>query len=85
MQKKITGVFAGVRVEKKFATDATLSALAWRRHTPPYIVSRPAHIKLEAEGRNLGNEALIFHEALHGFTGRHDNEIMVKLLGLSRF
>ena len=24
---------------------------------------------------NLGNEALIFHEALHGFTGRYDLDL----------
>ena len=61
-------MFAGVRVEKKFATDPTLSALAWRRHKPPYVFFRPAHIKLDAQGKNAGNKALIFHEALHGFT-----------------
>jgi hypothetical protein len=36
-------------------------------------------IALDDEARNIGNEALIFHEALHGFTNFPDEVLMPKL------
>jgi hypothetical protein len=36
----------------------------------------PAFILLNAAGMNLGNEAAILHEALHGFTGLYDSTLL---------
>ena len=39
----------------------------------------PAFIGLNAEGKNLGNEALIFHDALHGFTSLYELQLRAAL------
>ena len=36
---------------------------------------RPSFILLNTSGRNMGNEATIFHEAIHGITGRFDADL----------
>lgn len=41
----------------------------------------PAPILYESSGRNLGNESTIFHEALHGLTGKSDLLILSALYG----
>jgi hypothetical protein len=55
------------------------AALAWTPHDPLYVFFNPQWIGLNAAGRNLGNEALIFHEALHGFTGLTDDQLLTAL------
>jgi hypothetical protein len=71
---------AGVPVKELFRNPG-LMATAWGGpggHKPLYVFFRPAFIKLNAEGKNIGNEALIFHEALHGFTGLGDNDLLIR-------
>src|SRR5215472_9442371 len=43
----------------------------------------PSEIVLDSDGKNLTNEALVFHESLHGITGEIDNGIQRLLLGSS--
>ncbi|HUO30111.1 MAG TPA: hypothetical protein VMU80_12905, partial [Bryobacteraceae bacterium] len=40
----------------------------------PFLITffKPSFILLNSAGKNLGNEATIFHEALHGITGQYD-------------
>ena len=54
-------------------------ALAWTPHTPLLVFFDPAAIGLNGEGKNIGNESVIFHEALHGFTGLFDEQILQRL------
>jgi hypothetical protein len=69
----------GQDVQSRFQSDGTLAALTWRGHEPLHVFFDPFFIVLEDDGRNLGNEALIFHEALHGFTNFPDEVLMPKL------
>ena len=48
-------------------------------HTPLRVFFRPASILYQSLGKNLGNEALIFHEALHGLTGKFDDQLLTDL------
>jgi hypothetical protein len=36
----------------------------------------PSFILYDNLGMNLGNEGTIFHEALHGYTGQFDSQLM---------
>ena len=54
-------------------------AVTWRKRTPLVVFFRPESIILNASGVNIGNEALLFHEALHGFVGRLDYELQQDL------
>jgi hypothetical protein len=50
--------------------------------TPSYPLLtffRPDPVGFQALGRNLGNEAVIFHEALHGISKQFDNDILTQL------
>jgi len=51
------------------------TAYTWRGRRPLHVFFDPAQIGLAGEGRNIGNEAVIFHEALHGWTGKTDLEL----------
>ena len=55
-------------------------ALAGRGFDPLYVFFDPAAIGLIGEGgKNLGNESLIFHEALHGWTSLTDDQLKARL------
>ena len=43
---------------------------------PLLVFFRASSVLYPSLGKNLGNEGLIFHEALHGFTGKGDGEIL---------
>ena len=63
---------------KELFQDPGVGATAWGDHRPLYVFFRPALINPTAKGKNLGNEALIFHEALHGFTRLGDNDLLLR-------
>jgi hypothetical protein len=63
-------------------SDGRIVALTWLGHRPLHVFFDPMRIALSGEGgKNIGNEALIFHEALHGFTNKTDSQLKT-LLGL---
>lgn len=49
---------------------------------PLLVFVSPNDIILDADGANVTNEALVFHEALHGMTGKDDDGLMSVLRGL---
>ena len=61
----------GDDVKKQFE-DPKLDALTATPSRPLLIFLRPTSVVYASLGMNLGNESLIFHEALHGFTGLYD-------------
>jgi hypothetical protein len=63
-------------VSSRFAEPSRPQALTQTPSRPLKAFFRPSLILFQNEGRNRGNEGLIFHEALHGLTGRGDAEIM---------
>lgn len=65
-------------VEDYFKGHLTTDAETGTPSNPLLIFFRPSSIVYESVGQNLGNEGLIFHEALHGMTGKYD----LSLLGL---
>jgi len=60
-------------VKDNFHSD--ISALSKAPSFPLLIFFRPSSIGLSSLGKNLGNESTIFHEALHGITGRDDDGV----------
>ena len=50
-------------------------AISATPNNPLVIFFNPSEILYDNVGNNLGNEALIFHEALHGITGKFDSEL----------
>jgi hypothetical protein len=52
--------------------DARQSALSGTPSNPLLVFIRPSVVLFDNLGQNRGNEALIFHEALHGYTGLND-------------
>jgi hypothetical protein len=65
-----------VAVEDKFAGDSSLDALTKTPGNPLFTFFRPSSILDASQGQNLGNEANIFHEALHGKTGLQDPQLL---------
>jgi hypothetical protein len=62
-----------------FPLEPLQIAMAGLNKKPFLVFVRPEYISFANLGKNLGNEALIFHEALHGFTGLKDKALMIKL------
>jgi hypothetical protein len=62
-------------VQREMKNDVHAVAFTWKGLTPPHVFFRPAYIGLEAQGENIGNESLIFHEVLHAWTGLTDDEL----------
>jgi alpha-tubulin suppressor-like RCC1 family protein len=62
-------------VQHQFESDPKDVALSWLGVTPPHVFFNPAYIGLEAQGKNIGNESVIFHEVLHAWTGKSDDEL----------
>ncbi len=57
----------------------TSDAIAATPHDPLLAFFRPSSILYPSLGKNLGNEGMIFHEALHGLTGLDDVPILTAL------
>jgi hypothetical protein len=70
-------------VAKKF-TDPKEQAATWKAKRPAVIFFDPCAIRMSAFGRNSGNEALIIHEALHGYPAVTDFNLQAAL-GLPGF
>ena len=51
-------------------------AISGTPHDPLLVFFTPSSILYPSIGRNLGNESLIFHEALHGITGKDDGPML---------
>lgn len=62
-------------VAEYFRNNPDKYALTGTPSTPLLTFIRPKCILYDNLGRNLGNEGTIFHEALHGFTGRYDLDL----------
>ena len=73
------GGYSGTKVMSVFPTGTTTAAVTGTPHNPLYVFFNPALIGVQAAGRNLGNEALVFHEALHGLTGLSDQSLLIAL------
>jgi hypothetical protein len=63
------------------SVNAETSALTETPSNPLRTYFRPSDILSSSAGKNLGNEAMIFHEALHGFTGKFDQTLEQYLTG----
>jgi len=68
-----------LNTDVKDAFTSTTDALTMTPGNPLLTFFRPESIGSSSSGQNLGNEALIFHEALHGFTGLQDDPILTSL------
>jgi hypothetical protein len=66
-----SGVFL-TSVEDLFEVSPTVTAYTETPSDPLLIFFRPSSILKDNSGKNPVNEATIFHEALHGFTGLFD-------------
>jgi hypothetical protein len=62
--------------------NGALDAVTVGGNNPLIVFFRPGAIELSGNGDNTDNEALVFHEALHGFTALSDDAIE-RDLGLS--
>jgi IPT/TIG domain/Bacterial Ig-like domain (group 2) len=71
-----------LRTVKDVVTIKDFDASSGTPSSPLLTFVRPTSIGLASQGDNLGNEGLIFHEALHGVTGMADNTIL-DALGLN--
>jgi IPT/TIG domain-containing protein len=63
----------------KDAFTSKTDALTMTPGNPLLTFFRPESLGSSTSGQNLGNEALIFHEALHGLTGQQDMQILGEL------
>jgi len=61
----------GDSVEKYFREHSDTAVTGTPSH-PLITFVRPSSVLYNSAGKNRGNESLIFHEALHGITGRYD-------------
>jgi hypothetical protein len=62
--------------------DPDIGAITGTPSNPLLTFFRPDLILFPSSGRNLGNEATIFHEALHGLTGQFDSATILRPQGL---
>jgi YD repeat-containing protein len=67
------------KVQDAFATSPSRGALTATPQSPMLSFLRPQFIGFPATGKNLGNEATLFHEALHGWTGLLDDDLLTRL------
>jgi hypothetical protein len=75
-----------------FRSNPTAGAVTGTPNMSLFIYFRPESIGYDNYGKNLGNEATLFHEALHGMTGLLDSETyiqgapqLLERLGYTRF
>jgi hypothetical protein len=66
-------------VGDKFSAMPKTDALTGTPSNPLLTFLRPTSILFNTLGKNVGNEALIFHEALHGYTGRMDMDLLKRM------
>jgi hypothetical protein len=66
-------------VREYLESDADTDAVAGTPSDPLRVFFRPSAILHSSSGKNRGNEGTIFHEALHGLTGRQDEQIIEDL------
>ncbi len=71
----------GDSVSTYFANHVDSDATTGTPNNPLTTYFRPNSILFPSLGRNLGNEGLIFHEALHGWTGIFDQFLLEDFLG----
>jgi hypothetical protein len=78
--------FNGTLVKDAFASPGDTSALTQTPGQPLLVFVRPSAILFASSGMNIGNEGLLFHEGLHGYTGLldrgtvlHPNQLMERL------
>ena len=72
-------LFGNKQVRDFFYSFPGDSALARLESEPLLVFFRPSAIGFPNSGKNKGNEASIFHEALHGITGLEDPAIKALL------
>jgi hypothetical protein len=58
-----------------------LDAVTIGGNNPLIVFFRPSSINMASNGSNEDNEAMIFHEALHGLTSIPDQQLEDDLLG----
>jgi hypothetical protein len=58
---------------------AGVQALTNTPNNPLMTFFDPTQVAYNNLGENVGNESIIFHEALHGWTGLFDGDILTKL------
>ena len=68
-------------VEDVFTANGGVAAVTGTPSKPLLVFFRPNAIGFSSSGQNLGNEGMLFHEALHGFTGK-DDETILNALGV---
>lgn len=68
------------QVQDTFYMVSGAMALTSPKSDPFAVFFRPSGIGFANSSMNQGNEATIFHEALHGITGLKDSEIQARLL-----
>ncbi len=66
-------------VAGELAANPGAGAYSGTPSDPLVTFFRPSYILYNSLGRNLGNEGTVFHEALHGMTGRQDEQILENL------
>jgi len=64
-----------------FSLRPGLEATTADASNPLVVFFRPSAIALAQDGKNSGNEAMVFHEALHGITNLTDSQLETDLLG----
>jgi hypothetical protein len=67
------------KVHEYFNSNPDASAVTATPSYPLLAFFRPEAIGFNNLGRNLGNEGIVWHEALHGMTGQDDFTILEKL------
>jgi hypothetical protein len=70
---------SGTSVKEEFQAKPKVIAETDRPSKPLLVFWRPKAIILANGGVNIGNEATIIHEALHGLTGLKDEDILTAL------
>jgi len=66
-------------VQTRLANNPLTDAVTATPHNPLRTFFRPSSILFNSVGKNLGNEAMIFHEALHGLAGTFDATLLTEL------
>lgn len=74
---------SGITIANEFASSNQPSAITQTPSYPLLVFFRPTDIVLTSNGANVSNEALLFHEILHGITGLEDDALQSVLLGPS--
>jgi hypothetical protein len=71
--------FLNQEVKDVITAAGNVDASTGTPSNPLLAFFRPGAIGFNSSGQNLGNEQMLFHEALHGLTGKYDNQIQAAL------